>query len=102
MRMGYAPIVVSSGNLRPFEVTMINKLNFERETLDVKQTASKLGVCDETIRRMVRRRAIAKVPGIRRVLIPIQEIERILADTAVRPGPNLPQLYVHESPGGVG
>ena len=81
---------------------MINKSNFERETLDVKQTASKLGVCDETIRRMVRRRAIAKVPGVRRVLIPIQEIERILAGAAVKPSPSLPKLYVHESQGGVG
>jgi hypothetical protein len=100
--MGYAPIVDSSGNVRPFEATMINKSNFERETLDVKQTASKLGVCDETIRRMVRRRAIAKVPGIRRVLIPIQEVERILVGTAVEPSANLPRLCVRESLGGVG
>jgi len=102
MRMGYAPIVTSSGNVRPFEATTINKSNFERETLDVKQTASKLGVCDETIRRMVRRRAIAKVPGIRRVLIPIHEIERILIGTAVEPSANLPQLCVREPLGGVG
>ena len=64
---------------------MINRTNFERETLDVKQTAAKLGVCDETIRRMVRRRTIAKIPGLRRVLIPIHEIERILAVPRVVP-----------------
>lgn len=66
---------------------MINRTNFERETLDVKQTAAKLGVCNETIRRMVRRKAIAKIPGIRRVLIPIGEIERVLSSPVVQPRP---------------
>ncbi len=85
--MSYASRVTASGNLKPFEVTMINKSNFERETLDVKQTAAKLGVCDETIRRMVRRRTIAKIPGIRRVLIPLHEIERILSSPVAQQRP---------------
>ena len=85
--MGYAPLVTSFGNFRPFEVTMVNRTNFERETLDVKQTAAKLGVCNETIRRMVRRKAIAKIPGIRRVLIPLGEIERILSSPIVQQRP---------------
>ena len=80
---------------------MINRTNCERETLDVKQTAPKLGVCDETIRRMVRRRTIAKIPGLRRVLIPIHEIERILAGPVAGVGMTRKEQVVQPAEGGV-
>ena len=99
--MGYAPRVTSSDNLRPLEVTMINRTNFERETLDVKQTAPKLGVCDETIRPMVRRRAIAKIPGLRRVLIPIHRVERVLGGLAVERSASREKFCAQPSEGGV-
>ncbi|MBL9170650.1 MAG: helix-turn-helix domain-containing protein [Verrucomicrobiales bacterium] len=76
--MRYAPTLTSSGNLFAFEATMINQNNFERETLDVKQAAAKLGVCDETVRRLVRRKIIKRLPGIRRILIPVNQIVTLL------------------------
>ena len=50
----------------------------EWETLDVKSTAAELGVCEETIRRLVRRKVLRKLPGLRRMLIPRTEIHRYL------------------------
>jgi len=50
----------------------------ECQTLDVKSTATELGVCEETVRRLVRRKVIRKLPGLRRVLIPRNEIHRYL------------------------
>jgi len=50
----------------------------ECQTLDVKSSATELGVCDETIRRLVRRKVLRKLPGLRRVLIPRAEIHRYL------------------------
>ena len=50
----------------------------ECQTLDVKGSATELGVCEETIRRLVRRKVLRKLPGIRRVLIPRTEIRRYL------------------------
>jgi excisionase family DNA binding protein len=50
----------------------------ECQTLDVKASATELGVCEETIRRLVRRKVIRKLPGLRRVLIPRSEIHRYL------------------------
>ena len=50
----------------------------ECQTLDVKGTATELGVCEETIRRLVRRKVLRKLPGLRRVLIPRTEIHRYL------------------------
>ncbi len=50
----------------------------ECETLDVKATASQLGVCEETVRRLLRRKVLRKLPGLRRVLIPKAEIRRYL------------------------
>jgi hypothetical protein len=48
----------------------------ERQTLDVKSTAAELGVCEETIRRLVRCKVLRKLPGLRRMLIPRIEIQR--------------------------
>ena len=49
-----------------------------RQTLDLKGSATELGVCEETIRRLVRRKVLRKLPGLRRVLIPRTEIHRYL------------------------
>lgn len=50
----------------------------ERQTLDVKDSATELGVCEETIRRLVRRKVLRKLPGIRHILIPKSEIQQYL------------------------
>lgn len=50
----------------------------ECQTLDVKSSATELGVCEETIRRLVRRKVLRKLPGLRRVRIPRAEIHRYL------------------------
>src|ERR1700761_578779 len=42
----------------------------ECQTLDVRASATELGVCEETVRRLVRRKVLRKLPGLRRVLIP--------------------------------
>jgi Helix-turn-helix domain len=51
----------------------------ECQTLDVKSSAFELGVCEETVRRLVRRKVLRKLPGLRRVLIPRIEIHRYLS-----------------------
>jgi len=50
----------------------------ECQTLDVKSSATELGVCAETVRRLVRRKVLRKLPGLRRILIPKTEIQRFL------------------------
>ena len=50
----------------------------ECETLDAKASATQLGVCEETVRRLVRRKVLRKLPGIRLVLIPKAEVRRYL------------------------
>jgi len=50
----------------------------ECQTFDVKSCALELGVCEETIRRLVRRKVLRKHPGLRRVLVPRTEIHRYL------------------------
>jgi len=52
--------------------------NPECQTLDVKDSATELGVCPETVRRLVRRKVLRKLPGLRRVLIPKIEVQRYL------------------------
>lgn len=59
----------------------------ECQTLDVKSSAAELGVCEETIRRLVRRKMLRKLPGLRRMLIPRTEIHRYLN------GGTPPRLY---------
>ena len=51
---------------------------FECQTLDVKSSASELGVCEETVRRLVRRKVLHKLPGLRRILISKSELQRYL------------------------
>ena len=50
----------------------------ECQTLNVRDSAIELGVCEETIRRLVRRKVLRKLPGIRRIVIPKVEIHRYL------------------------
>ncbi|HXR47948.1 MAG TPA: helix-turn-helix domain-containing protein [Candidatus Limnocylindrales bacterium] len=55
----------------------------ECQTLDVKSSAIELGVCAETVRRLVRRKVLRKLPGLRRILIPKAEVQRFLQAGAV-------------------
>ena len=65
--------------LSPCESEVMNATIIpECQTLDVKGSATALGVCEETIRRLVRRKVLRKLPGLRRVLIPRTEIHRYL------------------------
>jgi excisionase family DNA binding protein len=50
----------------------------ECQTLDVKSSATELGVRKETLRRLVRRKVLRKLPGLRRILIPKAELQRFL------------------------
>jgi hypothetical protein len=52
----------------------------ECQTLDVKSSATELGACEETIRRLVRRKILRKLPRLRRVLIPRTELDRSLSN----------------------
>jgi excisionase family DNA binding protein len=50
----------------------------EHQTLDVNSNATELGVRKETVRRLVRRKVLRKLPGLRRILIPKAELQRFL------------------------
>jgi excisionase family DNA binding protein len=50
----------------------------ECQTLDINNAATALGVCKETVRRLVRRKVLRKLPGLRRIIIPRIEIHRYL------------------------
>ena len=50
----------------------------ECQTLDINDAATALGVCKETVRRLVRRKVLRKLPGLRHILIPRAEIQRYL------------------------
>jgi excisionase family DNA binding protein len=50
----------------------------ECQTLGITDAATALGVCKETVRRLVRRKVLRKLPGLRRILIPRAEIQRYL------------------------
>jgi excisionase family DNA binding protein len=50
----------------------------ECQTLDVKSSAIELGVCEETVRRLVRRKVLRKLPGLRHILISKAEVQRYL------------------------
>lgn len=43
------------------------------------EAATMLAVCEKTVRRLVDRGKLRRIHGIRRVLIPISEIEKFLA-----------------------
>jgi excisionase family DNA binding protein len=50
----------------------------ECQTLNITKAANALGVCKETVRRLVRRKVLRKLPGLRRILIPKAEVLRYL------------------------
>lgn len=50
----------------------------ECQTFSVRESAIELGVCEETIRRLVRRKVLRKLHGLRRIVIPKVEIHRYL------------------------
>ena len=50
----------------------------ECPTLDVKNSATELDVCEETVQRLVRRKVLRKLPRLRRILIPGAEVQRSL------------------------
>ena len=65
--------------LLPCESEVMNATTIpECLTLDVKDSATELGVCEETVRRLVRRKILRKLPGLRRILIPKAEVRRYL------------------------
>lgn len=51
---------------------------WECQTLDVKSSATEPGVREETACRLVRRKVLRKLPGLRRVLIPCIELDQCL------------------------
>ncbi len=75
----YTPKIAVGRSLLPHERTSMNATaTIECQTLDVKSSATELGVCEETVRRLVRRKVLRKLPGLRRVLIPRTELDRYL------------------------
>ena len=75
----YTREIAVSRILLPHERMSMNATaNIECQTLDVKSSATELGVCEETVRRLVRRKVLRKLPGLRRVLIPRTELDRYL------------------------
>ena len=50
----------------------------ECQTPDISNAATALDVCKETVRRLVRRKVLRKLPGLRRIIIPRIEIQRCL------------------------
>ena len=71
----------------------------ECQTVDISEAASALGVCKETVRRLVRRKMLRKLPGLRRILIPKAEVQRylesgngaVLLKTLSKSGPEVAQ-----------
>lgn len=49
-----------------------------RKTIKIKEAAEMLGVCENTVRRLIDRNKLRRVPGVRHVLIPVSEIEQFL------------------------
>ena len=79
--MRYTQQVAVSRSLLPHERAVMNATaTIECQTPDVKSSATELGVCEETVRRLVRRKVIRKLPGLRRVLIPRTELDRYLTN----------------------
>ncbi len=77
----YTKGVAKGRSLLPRERTNMNATaTIECQTLDVKSSATELGVCEETVRRLVRRKVLRKLPGLRRVLIPRTELDRYLSN----------------------
>src|SRR5690348_4734478 len=75
----YTQGIAMGRSLLPHERKSMNATaTIECQTLDVKSSATELGVCEETVRRLVRRKVLRKLPGLRRVLIPRTELDRYL------------------------
>ena len=75
----YTQKIAASRSLLPHERMSMNATaTIECQTLDVKSSATELGVCEETVRRLVRRKVLRKLPGLRRVLISRTELDRYL------------------------
>ena len=64
---------------------MTQKTKAERETLDLKDAAARLGVGINTVRRAIADGTLAAIRLKRRVLIKRTSFDRLLADSAVRP-----------------
>ena len=97
MCIRYTKQVAVSRSLLPRESEVMNATaTIECQTFDVKSSATELSVCEETVRRLVRRKVLHKLPGLRRVLIPKTEIQRYLevpfsAKTHEKSGPETAQ-----------
>ncbi len=77
--LNYTRTVVTSRILSLVKLEFMNATTIpECQTLDVKKSATELGVCEETVRRLVRRKVLRKLPGLRCILIPKNEIHRFL------------------------
>ena len=50
-----------------------------RKSVKLKEAAEMLGVCENTVRRLIDRGKLRRVPGLRHVLIPMSEIDRYLS-----------------------
>jgi hypothetical protein len=50
----------------------------ECQTVNVKRRAIELAVCKEAVRRLVRRKALLKLQGLRRIVIPMAEVQGYL------------------------
>ena len=84
--MRYTQQVAVSRSLLHREILSMNATaTIECQTLDVKSSATELGVCEETVRRLVRRKVIRKLPGLRRVLIPRTELDRYMSNGNTMP-----------------
>ncbi|MEI7535020.1 MAG: helix-turn-helix domain-containing protein [Verrucomicrobiae bacterium] len=49
------------------------------KAVKIKEAAKMLGVCENTVRRLIIRNKLRRVPGLRHVLIPVSEIDRFLS-----------------------
>ena len=75
----YTQEIAVGCSLLPHERTSMNATaTSECQTPDVKSSATELGVCEETVRCLVRRKILRKLPGLRRVLFPRAELARYL------------------------
>ena len=52
-----------------------------RKSVNVKEAAAMIGVCEESVRRLVRRKLLKKANAFRTILIPIEEIDIFLGET---------------------
>ena len=50
-----------------------------RKTVKIKEAAEMLGVCENTVRRLIDRGKLRRVPGVRHILIPLSEIDHFLS-----------------------